>query len=301
MAEMQTGKYLKMPSKKPSTHPSMQLFFAIDGNDFEAFEDALNRGANPNDFLDCSDISPLCKVLSNIRAEEKPKFIKKLMEHGALPGFANAHGSTAFMRACMRGDVASADIMLGCAKMDLLHRDNYHWLYSMAAVDHMSPEFLQRMQDRFEEKCWPENPDLLRNYLWTCKEKHGLNAMMIAWNNPDSLHWLLSHPNLNMADHLEQRCEGGKTVLWYAAEAGQIASVGLLLGAGAKTSTHDLHGRQLMDHLVRNSKTKKHAFVDGRHQIILEIMRAAHASQEASRAIDDLMSRKTQKSIESNS
>jgi ankyrin repeat protein len=288
-----------MKAASATTHPSKRLFTAIEAKDFGELVAALEQGADANEFLDGVDMNPLSKVLSNVWGADKPKFIKKLMEHGALPGLSNDNGSTAFMRACMRGDVASASAMMECAQLDLLHRDDHGWICSMSAVCDMSPEFLQKLQDRFESQHWKQNPGLPRNHLWTSPSNDGSTAMMVAMDKPESLKWLLNHPDLNMANHLEARCNEGRTVLWLAAEKHHFLSVQLLLGAGARTKTHNLNGKQLMDHLAGEAKkASRHqpgAQAD-RMELTMQIMRAAHASQEASLAIDELMSRKIRKS-----
>jgi ankyrin repeat protein len=249
--------------------------------------ESLRLGANPNGPISNQwNVLPLYRSLD--MSTSAVPMVECLLEHGADPSLSHNGANPPFHMAMMKGACNCAELMLNHA--DLLRRGVAGDLASTCATS-MGVKMLELMQNRFEQHFMPAHPGLPRHHLWTDTGSRGLAAVHLVYL-PEVAQWLFAHPDFSRADMLEVPDKNGRTPLWQAAISKRTEICRILLGLGAKTDVKNLEGIPFMNDLERRvTEDLKNNFTEREsvHEL-MNIINAAHASQMANKAVDDLMS-----------
>ena len=263
----------------------------------------LEQGANPNatGVSDIGVFTPALELSLYQPADVRFKLIKALMAHGAdpnscaIPDDAKRYSKASpFLRACMRQDEISAGAMLdslGPIKVDLLARDQFGWIPSMAAIE-SSPAFLSKMQSFFERETMPSRPELGRDHLWSCLDHEGRNSSMLCINMPTSLQWLSSQDYIDFTKLINTKeARSGETALWAAARKHNQSSVDFLLRHGADATIVNSKGESLLSYLENECGS---SYQNNRHLLPLKVsikdcVKAAASAQMAMASIEEML------------
>lgn len=255
--------------------------------DLDLMCQALLAGADPHGLLptlDHGNLEPL-KLAMYSKSPGRLSMMRLLLYHGADPNRVITHERSAFGQACI-GEHMATSFFLTNAKINTLERVDGVLPSVWIASYFLSPA-LMRLQELFEKNDWPAHPELARNHLWTAPDDNGDTALMMSRIRLTSLTWLLTHPDLQMTKHLEDRNKQGRTVLWKAVFDVNLDVVKVLLSHGARVDVIDYEGEDLVN--LTERMLKHRAIPPTEAQRFRETIHAAVASHRAKNSIQDLL------------
>ena len=280
------------------------LVKALNSGNHSSVEIILKNGGNPNvkGITGVGAYRPALDLAMSQPNNIRVQLISTLMAHGADPNDSEIFGIDSgrssrvspFLRACMRQDEMCAGAMLdssGPIKVDLLARDNYGWIPSMAAIG-SSPVFLSKLQLFFERETMPCRPDLGRDHLWSCVDNVGRNSAMLCYNMLSSLQWLSSQEYIDFPGLINTKeTLSRETALWSASTKTNKAIVDYLLCHGAQANIVNFKGKSLVSHLESwcSSSFQTAPSLVPLNVSIKDAVKAAASAQQAMASIEEML------------